>query len=142
MSFRFINKTEPSDYATSLAHNMHKYLPAHVVAGGELFFENDLSAVSHFLTHLRPDNCLVSVSYKGFSGKTSQKERWYGTDYNERSLSETQLRQWESALAQAKAGGLDHQWAGLLHLPQPNPFIPTVFDLKAAVAAESSGKSA
>jgi len=134
MNFRFINKTEPSDYVTQLANNMHKYRPEHIVAGGELIFEKDLAASNSFLQHLLPSNCIVSVFNKSFAGRTTERERWYGTEHNKKPFSSEQLHSWNEALRLAKEHSPEDPWATLLHLPLPNVFVPTDFSLKGEVA--------
>jgi len=134
MNFRFINKTEPSDYVTHLANNMHKYRPDHVVAGGELMFEKDLATCDSFLHHLMPSNCIITVFNKAFAGRTTEKERWYGTEHNKKPFSSAQLMLWEEALRMAKDHSPDDPWTALLHLPLPNVFVPTEFALRREAA--------
>jgi secreted Zn-dependent insulinase-like peptidase len=124
MNFRFINKVEPASYATGLANGMHIYSIPHTVCGAHLQFECDLQEVWSYLTHFTPSNSIVLVAHKGLAGKTTLKERWYGTDYNKVDYTAQQLQRWETRHADAG------EWANMLHLPMPNPFIPTDFDLK------------
>ena len=42
----------------------------------------DLPAVSTYLSALVPERCIVLVMNSAFAGRTSKKEKWYGTDYN------------------------------------------------------------
>ena len=125
MSFRFINKTEPSSYATGLANSMHVYSVPHTVCGSHLQFQCNLPEAMEYLSYMTPANSIISVSHKGFTGKTELKERWYGTEHNKRDYTAAQLALWDSSL---KPGS---EWDAMLSLPLPNPFIPTDFDLKA-----------
>jgi secreted Zn-dependent insulinase-like peptidase len=100
MNFRFVNKIEPASYATNLANGMHVYSIPHTVCGSELKFQCNLLEVVEYLSYFTPANSVVTVSHKGFAGKTASKEKW--------------------------------------SLPQPNPFIPTDFELKAAPAANAA----
>jgi secreted Zn-dependent insulinase-like peptidase len=141
MNFRFLNKCEPSEYVTTLANGMHIHAVEHTVAGSHLHFQSDMEDTWKYLAHLTPGNSIITVSHKGFTGKTALKEKWYGTNYNQREYSAEQLLLWEKAL-----GAADSEWSALLSLPQPNPFIPTEFALKpreeaAAAAAPVGGES-
>jgi secreted Zn-dependent insulinase-like peptidase len=132
MNFRFVNKIEPASYATNLANGMHVYSIPHTVCGSELKFQCDLPEVVEYLSHFTPANSVITVSHKGFAGKTALKERWYGTEYNQRAYSAEQLALWEASM-QSSA-----QWDDKLSLPLPNPFIPTDFALKAAAAVDAA----
>ena len=125
MNFRFINKVEPSSYATSLANGMHVYAIPHTVCGSELKFQCDLDMIGEYVNQLTPRNCIVSVAHKGLAGKTFLKERWYGTEHNKTDFTAAQVAMWEASL---QSGGA---WESQLALPLPNPFIPTDFELKA-----------
>jgi hypothetical protein len=75
-------------------------------------------------------------------------ERWYGTKYGESPFSAEQLGTWGEALAGRSAtwGGsraieegkeakeVSLSGAGCLALPQPNPFVPTDFEIRAVPA--------
>lgn len=61
------------------------------------------------------------VKHKGFQGKTTLEERWYGTQYNLRPFTGDELSAWNQAL--------HGMIRSSLHLPTPNPFIATDFTL-------------
>lgn len=126
MNFRFLEKTEPSDYSVEIANGMHVYSAEHSICGRQLFFEWDRSLVDQYLSCLTPRNSFLIVSHLGFTGKTTLKERWYGTDYNLQQYSAEQLLLWEAAMGNDSES--QQQWD--LSLPLPNPFIPTDFSLK------------
>lgn len=138
MNFRFLEKTEPSDYSVEIANGMHVYSAEHSICGRQLFFEWDSSLVDQYLACFTPRNSFLIVSHLGFSGKTTLKERWYGTDYNLQQYSPEQLLLWEAAMnnnTNNNDNSNNHndsqqqqQWN--LSLPLPNPFIPTDFTLK------------
>jgi insulysin len=132
MAFRFINKEEPSNYTVSLANGMHIYAPEHTLSGYHLQFECDMETSMALLSNITPSKCLLSVAHKSFSGKTSLKEKWYGTDYNERPFTTEELATWTNSLTQP----LSEEWTGLIGLPLKNVFIPTDFDLKAKEGEE------
>jgi len=136
MNFRFLNQVEPSTYATNLANGMHTYSIPHTVCGSHLQFQCDLAEIAEFLTHFRPDNSIITVSHRGFSGKTTLKEKYYGTEHNKLDFTPAQVALWAESL---QSGG---EWVDALSLPLPNPFIPTDFALKTVEADAAAGSVA
>lgn len=109
-----------------MANNMQKYSSEHIVCGAELVFQCDLDLTMQYLALLKPENCIVMVSNKDFTGKTSLKEKWYGTDYNKRDFEESQLKLWQQSLSES-------EWDAQVALPAPNLFVPTDFSVKESV---------
>lgn len=74
----------------------------------------------------------------GFTGKTTLKEKWYGTEYNEFPLlKDTQIDRWTKCLRG------ESEWTDSVFLPLQNPFVPTDFTiitsgLSAVVAVDNS----
>lgn len=126
MKFRFKDKREPSDDAVNLATSMDTYAPTEVIAGDTLLFEKNMEKTRELLQLIRPENALVFLVHKGATATADKKERWYGTDYSERAFSAVEEEQWQKALECS----LENDWASLLHLPEPNPFVPTDFTIK------------
>lgn len=60
----------------------------------------------------------IFESSLSFAGKTTHTEKWFGTDYFVDDISEDDIKAWENAPLLPE-----------LHLPKPNPFIPTNFDV-------------
>ena len=56
-----------------------------------LTFEISLDNVSKLLRYLVPENAVYIFRYQGFDGKTTMEEKWYGTNYNENQLSQSQV---------------------------------------------------
>jgi len=123
MNFRFISKTEPSSYVISMSNNLHIYPPDKTITGDRLIFTPDLAPVASLLKLVTPENSIISFSFREFQGKTEKAEKWYGTEYNERSFTETQLSAWKAAFISGCS------WNSLLRLPSPNSFIPSDFTL-------------
>lgn len=123
--FRFLEKSDAADYCTRVAENMHLYPTEHSISGAHLVFDEDISQIPSFMSMLVPANCLITVSNKNFSGKTSEKERWYGTEYNNASFSAEQLGRWNSAMELQDA----NTDSTALFLPIANPFLPSDFDI-------------
>eukprot|EP01038_Epipyxis_sp_PR26KG_P014143 gene14143-18981_t len=124
-NFRFVNKTEPSDYCVKLVNNMQLFPPPHWICGDSLLFKMDLLIPAQLLNYLTPENSIAFVSHKAFAGTTTKTEKWYGTAYNIREYNQSEKDVWNNALQDST-----NTWRARLHLPQPNVFIPTDFSLK------------
>ncbi|CAE7743240.1 Ide, partial [Symbiodinium microadriaticum] len=136
MNFRFISKSEPSDYAVRVAEAMHLYPKDFVLSGDKLVFDLDLSKVGNFLEYLRPSNALVLVIHKGLAGKTSLKEKWYGTPYNYRPVDVPEMQRWEACVTGGVSGVTSPTTQ--LTLPIPNSFMPTDFTVHSVDSGWSS----
>lgn len=130
LMFRFKEKIDPADYASSTATQMQMPYPREwILSGGWLTRDFDRELITQTLDHLTPQNCRVVVMAKTLpDGSTSweSKEKWYGTEYSIKPLP-------QQLLTQTPADFED------LHLPRPNSFIPVNFDFKGPLA-EAQGK--
>lgn len=124
MKFNFLDKKEPADYVIRLANAMHYYEPSHTLSGNYLYYEKDLKTVEELIKLLTPENAVIMFSHKGLEGKTSLVEQWYSTKYNVKDFTPEQLATWKKEIEASESA-----WKDLLHLPKPNPFIPTDFTL-------------
>lgn len=120
--FRFLQKSQPMTYTSSLAVCLERYAPEHVVSGGHLFFDYSPADIEMLLQHLSPQNLLIMISDRSFEDENNLREHWYGTSYNVNDIEPALLDQWANAVPPSD-----------LHLPNRNPFIPTDFDLKPRV---------
>lgn len=127
MKFRFKDKSEPSDDAVSLATTMAVMAPTEILAGHDLFFEKNLEKTRELLANVNPDNALVFLVHKGAAEKADKRERWYTTPYAERAFTAEERAHWQRVLS---GNDDDNLWSNDLHLPQPNPFVPTDFTIK------------
>lgn len=131
LMFRFKEKIDPADYASSTATQMQMPYPREwILSGGWLMRDFDRDLIKHTLDHLTPENCRVVVMAKTLpDGSTSweSKEKWYGTEYSIKPLPSQLLTQKPSEFEN-------------LRLPQPNSFIPANFDLKGPLAEEQGKK--
>jgi insulysin len=125
MNFRFLEKIDAADYCTRVAENMHLYPAEHMISGPDLVFDEDIRDIPSYMSLLVPSNCLITVSNKNFAGKTSEKERWYGTDYNIASFSAAQQQRWSNAVKLEDTA----TESSALFLPIANPFLPSDFDI-------------
>ncbi|EFJ11426.1 hypothetical protein SELMODRAFT_447027 [Selaginella moellendorffii] len=121
MKFHYQDKYQPMHYVTRLAGSMQLYPVEDWLAGSSLPRTFDPDAIKQEIEFLTPENVRIIWSSKQFEGMTNETEPWYGTSYTAKRVSESLLESWKNA-------PLDPR----LHLPDPNPFIPTDFSLKEA----------
>ena len=124
MSFRFLSKRQPIDYATSIASAMHLYAAEHILAGPYRIYEYGPGSIDECLEYLAPSNMLLTVSARSFEGKTDTKEKWYGTDYKLEDIPEDVLERWTSASVDSAL--VD----GKLEFPERNDMIASDFGLR------------
>jgi secreted Zn-dependent insulinase-like peptidase len=74
---------------------------------------------------LTPRSSFIFIKHQSFKGKTSCSEKYYGTNYNDKKFTSTQLELWESCFR-----GDNKMWDQKIGLPQRNPFIPTDFSIR------------
>ena len=73
-------------------------------------------ACEDLISRLTIDNSFLTVFSKTFEGKTSKKEKWYGTEYNVRPIPKSTLMRWQNAVPAVSIG---------LAYPRKNIFIPS-----------------
>ena len=114
-SFRFQSSRDPFYEVSSIAINMQKYPVQHVLSHS-LLREFDRQAIVDFLELLKPSNLQLMTTSKIAEHRVLQEEKWYGTRYVCNSI--PSIDTWNSPLPNPK-----------LHLPTPNEFLPTKFDI-------------
>lgn len=122
-SFRFLSKRNPMDYTSSLAGRMQIYPEQHVLSGPYKIYQYEPSLVTEILEKLVPTNMLLMVTTKSFEGQTTQKEKWYGTDYSVDDIKPELLEKWAQSAQ-------NQETEGRLQLPERNDMIATNFDLR------------
>lgn len=118
IELRFRERDKPIREASTLASRLHKVASDDVVIAPWLYETYEPSVYRELLTHLQPNNVLVSVLAPREDTGNWDTTRWYDTPYR---LSEL------TADALAK----DSDQANRLELPEPNPFIPEDLSLVA-----------
>ena len=109
----FSNRGEGSGYASSLASKVADY-PLEVAARVSYIYDReDPETYRQILSFLRPDNMIVTLMAQGLATTDAATEPYYGTQY-------TYL---EDNTFYGELLDLDPHPA--LHLPAPNPFIPS-----------------
>ncbi|KAI5300952.1 Insulinase (Peptidase M16), partial [Ascosphaera pollenicola] len=113
-------------YASMLANRMHKPLKREgLISGYDLLTDYDEESLRKAIELLKPEMCnltLVSGAYvreKEKMGLRLQREKWYGTEYIVEDIPERLMQEMKSTYQGAAAGCTS------LHLPNPNPFIPS-----------------
>ena len=118
MLFRFKDKERPMNYVRSLAVRAHEYPLEEVLSGPWMMKEWKPKLIKDVLDLLIPQNVYVTIIGQKFAEIANQTEPWYGTKYNKELISGEKLAIWSAATPNEN-----------LHLPQPNEFIPTDFEL-------------
>jgi insulysin len=121
MSFRFKSKESPFNYCSSLAGSMHEYAPEEVLSGPFLTSKFDLPLIKGMLASLRKADLRVHVISQTFKGVTTEKEKWYDTEYSVEDFNAELLTAIHSPTANSA-----------LSMPSPNEFIATDFALRSA----------
>lgn len=124
MRFLYAEKAEPVELARSLANDFHLLPAEELLRGNYALDEFDPQLIQEYLSFMRPDNLLLTVTAKGL--ETDRRTDWYSVDYSMRPIDEQTLASWRSPNPDAA-----------LALPGPNKFIPENLALKSSAGAES-----
>ncbi|KAL3136082.1 hypothetical protein ABBQ32_007106 [Trebouxia sp. C0010 RCD-2024] len=118
LRFRLADKSSPYNYVERISSAMQTYEDRHLLLA--LFHvpqQYDAGAIRGVLDELTPQHVRIMWSSKLFQGSNNSIEPWYQTPY---ALSDIP-QQWQAAWLSASDARL--------FLPEPNPFIPSNFDL-------------
>lgn len=120
IGFNFAEKNDPASYVSGLVTNMQLFdKPRDYIIGSRLFDHGDRESVTSYLSSLNPTQAQIRVVSSEFDGKTTEKARYYGTQYNKRVLTK-ETKRWEKVKASDFPA---------LTYPLPNDLIPENFDL-------------
>ena len=134
IAFNYSEKSDPASSVSRLVADMQDFTdPVEYVTGPRLYEHSDPSAVQSYLDHLTPKDVRIKLISKEYKGKTTQEGKYYGSQYNRRSLPE-QTKKWDKTVA---TGGA---YASLLAVPLPNELIPNSFTLLGKPAANEAEK--
>jgi len=127
MNFNLSDKQNPSTIATGLASALQIFPPEHALLGMyNVPLEFDAAAIRGVLDCLTPQRVRIMWSSKRHAGTVTQSEPIYGTQFQKEPIPQGYLELWEAA----KPGEE-------LFLPEPNPFIPSNFDIVEADPLEA-----
>ncbi len=124
MRFLYAEKADAIGLARSLANNFHT-LPAQQLLRGHYSLDKfDPALIQEYLSYMRPDNMLLTVTAKGLD--TDQRTDWYSVDYSVRPIKQETLASWRSPSPDPS-----------LALPRPNSFVPENLALKTSAQPSS-----
>ncbi|KAG6546103.1 hypothetical protein Mapa_012509 [Marchantia paleacea] len=115
--FHFQDKYSPFYYTSNVAENMRVYPPEDWLAGA-LPRQFDEKVLKEAIQQLAPERVRIFWYSKEFEDVATEVEPWYGTKFISQKIDDCVIKQWWSAEPDPR-----------LHLPEPNAFIPTDFDI-------------
>ncbi|XP_071486548.1 nardilysin-like [Diadema antillarum] len=119
--FRFFSEIDPVENVEGLSEQMQLYPVEEYITGPLIQTEYNEQLIRECTDILSLDSINICLSSKKFAGQTDRTESWFGTEYSVHPIPE----KW---LARIRDADLNPA----LHLPTPNRFIATKFDLKEA----------
>ncbi|CAF0723441.1 unnamed protein product [Adineta steineri] len=119
MHFQFREKERPDDFVSNLAGRMRDYPLTECLSGDyeTREFRPDL-IIEELNDYLIPSKMRVFLASKEFTSIATETEKWFGTQYKQEYLPEELIKKCETC-----------ELIPELHLPKPNEFIPTDFQL-------------
>jgi insulysin len=128
IDFRFRQKDAASSFTSHMSSVMQRPYPRDwLLSGTHLIREFNPELITKAINLLNPKNFRLTVvsqvSPEGF-GEMDQREKWYGTEYRVDKIAEDFLGEL-NALFDKNAATLPE-----LHLPHPNEFIPSNFEVE------------
>lgn len=119
MQFRFKDKENPINLVSNVVHQMMTYPLTDVLSANYLLSEWRPDLIEDVLSRLTPQNCRITIVGQKVSEKCNEVEKWYKTKYHCEKIKESVLDEWSNC------GTNDES----LHLPEPNLFIPSDFNI-------------
>lgn len=116
--FQFKSKTNPMNYTSSLAGDLHIYPPAELLTASCLIEEYHPEQISQLIDLMRANNMVAFWISKEFQDCT-ETEKWYGTRYSNEAFSPALLGKMTQPCFSHTSLALD--------LPPRNRFIPDTF---------------
>ncbi|HQQ63964.1 MAG TPA: insulinase family protein [Pseudomonadales bacterium] len=117
LDFQYREKQEATEYVSELATAMHYYPSADILRGPNLMEHFDPGVIREFLSGLRPDNVLLTISAPDIKG--DRQSQYYGASYKVEKISHDVLSLWGRARLFAS-----------VKMPEKNPFVPDALKLK------------
>ncbi|XP_055592583.1 insulin-degrading enzyme [Uranotaenia lowii] len=118
MQFRFKDKENPLSLVSDAVHSMQSYPLEEVLTAPYLISEWRPDLIEKLWGEFSPQKARITVVGKKCEDLVNREEEWYGTKYASEKIAKTVLDYWSKT-------DLNEN----LHLPEPNPFIPTDFEL-------------
>ncbi|RDE24157.1 peptidase M16 [Motiliproteus coralliicola] len=111
IGFRFREPSRPMSEALRLAHKLRELPTRELLHGDYLWAEFDPVLLRAYLSYLRPDNLLLTLTAPDLD--TDLTEPYFGTEYSFNPLTPALLQRLQQTPPQEALG-----------LPNPNPYIP------------------
>ncbi|KAK6354672.1 Insulinase (Peptidase M16) [Orbilia brochopaga] len=134
VEFRYKQKsTNAANFVSEMASTMQNMMPREYLLSEHKIRKFDADLIKRGLSYLRPDNFRLAITTPELpDGLTwESKERWYGVEYTLQKIPAKVLEMATKAYNGDKPPAFDVPGGqqNSLHLPHPNPFIPTNFDV-------------
>ena len=117
IDFRFEDPKNPIPLVKSLVSSMRHYEFSEILTGARLVSEWRPDLIEFVLKMLSPRNLRITIVDQSAYWKCHENEKIYNTSYGTELIPQSTIRDWVFC-------GFDAR----LHLPQPNPFIPSDFE--------------
>jgi len=124
LHFLYAEKSEPIGLARSLSNDLHTLPADELLRGNYSLDEFDPALIQEYLSYMRPDNMLLTVTAKGLA--TDRRTDWYSVDYGIQSISDETLASWRKPSTDPA-----------LALPGRNQFVPENLALKTSANVHS-----
>lgn len=136
--FLYMGKLNPIQITPACASNMQKYDNQHILSGKVLLFNYDQQAIEQSMDLINADNMYILHMSKTFDDTifaqeniaNASREKWYETPFICSDISAEQIEAWKQPFSNFDM--VPAEVVESFKLPEPNPFIPTNFDLKPA----------
>jgi insulysin len=121
--FRFEQKSSPADFTTRMSYRMQRPIPRPWLLSCGKLRQFDPKVFHSCLDKLRPENVLITVKSRTITENWDRKGKWYGTEYTLAAIPPDKMTEMEHSLTTSNR-------IASLHLPAPNLFIPTRFNVE------------
>ncbi len=112
LHFTFQEGRRPSQLVQQLSMSMHEYTVEDILQGAYIWSDFNPEKILTLANKLVPENLIRTLTTPKASGNLI--EPWFNGPYSKSPIDQEKIDLWKSATTTDK-----------LHIPQPNPFIPT-----------------
>lgn len=125
--FRLRHKDHPRKVVSTVAADLRKYDPLHILVGKHLFLEYDPVEIQNLLSRMVPNNTIVTLIHKD-QCCMNKEEPFYKTGFRQDSATEEEHDLWQRSRFEDFEPKSDV--ALNMAMPERNPFMPTSLDIK------------
>eukprot|EP00055_Hartaetosiga_balthica_P004167 m.10400 g.10400 ORF g.10400 m.10400 type:complete len:1137 (+) comp3664_c0_seq1:89-3499(+) len=123
-NFRFQNDSEACDFVEAVACEMPFYDDEHILDGDEIILDFDKEMIQTVLDTLSFENVCIILGSNSVQDKCLETERWMGAQFGIHEIPD----KWVELGEKIEKG--KEPIPSFLHMPPPNKFITSEFDLK------------